>query len=880
MKTRFLLRGLAVPAASLLFACSGTQGTGADETGGGAPSATTSEGQTAQQPGATGEAPSAQGQGDQEPSESVDRQRRELLVKQGLERARRAIQLKLYEDALHASADVLELDPNNDEARGIFLSAEEVLGDEVSRIAEKTQDKIFRARIAIERDRYRAMQLVQQADAKIDLGRYGDAIDDYDKALLILKYNPWLTPGNELSRTIEAKLKSAQQGQVQALRDNEEAAQAKSRADLEESERQQRLEREERVKRLMMQANRDFQLGNFRSSIQLLDQVLRLEPNNAGALQLHDLASRANHDNNVDLAKQRWKQEWVKTFDDLNMSSIPQSDTVVFDLKRWAEVSQQKPLSFTPPEELESPEERAIMASLESTSLEHNFSSATINDWSKFYASVTGVNFVVGPSARELDEATTTLTDFHLPNMSVKKALNVISSQTGVKWVVRDGVVLLVSSETPTGKTYLYPYPVRDLVLGVKSHPGPKLKLSVPGEELDAFFDEEEPAPTVVDDGRLQDLIRNNIEPTTWDEGISTMSYQAGVLLVRSTRSVHQKIDKLLTDLRRAVGIQVDVEARFLRVEDNFLEDIGVDFRGLGDQSSQGIPGRGLEKNNNSNVRFNDFGRPELITPASPGEIGTGTEPGVFFDDGGDGDLLARTQNLYDHALGGGPNGMNNAGGLSLQYAYLGDTEVEVILRAVQKQERSEQIVAPRLLVFNNTRAHMQALRATSYIADFGVEIAQAAAVANPEINVVRDGVVLDVRPVVSADRRFITMELRPTVMELLTPIPTFTTTLGTGQPVSIQLPTVTLQSVRTTVTMPDGGSILLGGMKLAERQKQESGVPILKDLPGLSFFFSRKGSYIANRKIIVLMRARIIVPAELEPDVPADEYQTLLQNG
>ena len=42
----------------------------------------------------------------------------------------------------------------------------------------------------------------------------------------------------------------------------------------------------------------------------------------------------------------------------------------------------------------------------------------------------------------------------------------------------------------------------------------------------------------------------------------------------------------------------VDIQARFLKVEDNFLEDIGVDFRGLGQ------PGLGT---NNS---FNDFGDP------------------------------------------------------------------------------------------------------------------------------------------------------------------------------------------------------------------------------------------------------------------------------
>ena len=102
-------------------------------------------------------------------------------------------------------------------------------------------------------------------------------------------------------------------------------------------------------------------------------------------------------------------------------------------------------------------------------------------------------------------------------------------------------------------------------------------------------------------------------------------------------------------------------------------------------------------------------------------------------------------------------------------------------------------------------------------------------------------------------------------------PIPTFTTTLGVGQPISIQLPRVTLQRVRTTVTMPDGGTIMLGGMKLAEKQDQVSGVPVLKDLPGLSFFFSRKGTFVQNMKILILIRAKIIMSEEYEPTMSPD---------
>jgi type II secretory pathway component GspD/PulD (secretin) len=189
-------------------------------------------------------------------------------------------------------------------------------------------------------------------------------------------------------------------------------------------------------------------------------------------------------------------------------------------------------------------------------------------------------------------------------------------------------------------------------------------------------------------------------------------------------------------------------------------------------------------------------------------------------------------------------------------------------MRAVSKQERVEEVTAPQLLLYNAQRGNLSVTNQFSYIKDFEVEIAQAAAVADPVVGVVKDGVVLDVRPVVSADRKFITIELRPTLATLAQPIPTFTTTLGVGQPISIQLPRLTVQKVRTTVTIPDGGTLMLGGMKSSEKQNLNSGVPFLRDIPVVSFLFTRKGSYIANRKVLILLRANILIPTELEPRI------------
>ena len=62
------------------------------------------------------------------------------------------------------------------------------------------------------------------------------------------------------------------------------------------------------------------------------------------------------------------------------------------------------------------------------------------------------------------------------------------------------------------------------------------------------------------------------------------------------------------------------------------------------------------------------------------------------------------------------------------------------------------------------------------------------------------------------------------------------------------------------------GGTILLGGWKVHEEQNYSSGVPILNKIPLISAFFSRKGNYINNRKLLILLKASIVLWQEHTP--------------
>src|SRR5262249_49129132 len=126
-----------------------------------------------------------------------------------------------------------------------------------------------------------------------------------------------------------------------------------------------------------------------------------------------------------------------------------------------------------------------------------------------------------------------------------------------------------------------------------------------------------------------------------------------------------------------------------------------------------------------------------------------------------------------------------------------------------------------------------------------------------PQNNPFPIGVGMQVTAVVSADRRFVRVNLSPTLSNLLSaniplipvqiPIPQlFDAQNGTGavsgQPVifqmSFQAPAFPSINLAATGNGPDGGTGPLGGMKTLAESRNEFGPPILSKIPYLSRLF------------------------------------------
>ena len=120
----------------------------------------------------------------------------------------------------------------------------------------------------------------------------------------------------------------------------------------------------------------------------------------------------------------------------------------------------------------------------------------------------------------------------------------------------------------------------------------------------------------------------------------------------------------------------------------------------------------------------------------------------------------------------------------------------------------AEIVAAPALSCFPEQRASVHVGREISFVADFDVEIAQSAIIADPIVERIYAGVEIELTPTISA-ADIVRVDVLATCTDVA--LETFSTTLGAFEdPVEIQIPAMIRTEVRRAVDVPDGGTIVV----------------------------------------------------------------------
>ena len=757
--------------------------------------------------------------------------------------------------------EALRTDPRHPEANMLLKQVQERLGKrpgEVESLAERERQKHL---IRMERALTQVEEALKIGDKSLEGRDYDAAVRSYEQAFDILNFQPLIgeKDPNLKARAVNG-LKTARAAQREHRKEVQESTAREAYEKLRFEEQKERERREARLKKMIDKAQLRFEEDRFDEALHLIDQVLEEEPTDLEASKLQEEVFDARHNfRDKEYVEQR-KERYQRWRESVEAAKIPESDILKWPSQSyWDKITRERK-AYSPTYGTEdSLAVKKIKNKLQTETIPLEFEEANLKDVLDWIKSVANIPIVYDSEIVEELQSAELGFPLKLEKVKVGVALDtVISAKPEFGYTFKHDVIYITKKEKAAGTPMPVVHDVRDLTIPVQDFTPPEIELKAAGFDDEGgrlFGTPAEEAPPSYNPEDLIELIKENIATTSWEEmeGV-TIDLSAGRLLVIHTPETQNKIREFLDNLRSFTTAIVTVEARFITVQDHFLEDIGVDWRGLGGAGQKGTAAT-LDDVTNGADDMASVGLDNAGTGLPVSNIAS-PFAGAFFNDGEDGDIRARTENITDNLIG---SILSPTGGLSLAWSWLGDTEVNAILRAVEKTERATLLTAPRLTVYNTQRSNITLVNQISYIKDYDVEVAQTASIADPVVGIIQDGLVLDVRPTISNDRRFVTLELRPTVANLIEPIRTITTTLGSQtQPVTIQLPELIVQSAETTVTVPDRGTVVIGGLKNVLSQDKRAEIPILADIPILGFFFSRKSRAEEAKDLIMLVTVHI----------------------
>ena len=211
---------------------------------------------------------------------------------------------------------------------------------------------------------------------------------------------------------------------------------------------------------------------------------------------------------------------------------------------------------------------------------------------------------------------------------------------------------------------------------------------------------------------------------------------------------------------------------------------------------------------------------------------------------------------------------------LSVGFTYLDDIQVDLLVQATQADQRAMTLTAPRLTLFNGSRSWISFGQSQSYVANVQAVTGDAAGAFQPIIQNLRTGFVLDIEAVTSADRRYVSMTVQ-FAQNILIKFDSQTVSGAAGGgdafgragsfQATIQLPTIAVTQINTAVSVPDKGTILLGGRREVAETEIEVGVPVLSKIPFVNRFFTNSVTSKTETTTLLLIRPEVIIQQEAE---------------
>lgn len=496
-----------------------------------------------------------------------------------------------------------------------------------------------------------------------------------------------------------------------------------------------------------------------------------------------------------------------------------------------------------------------------------------------------GVNIVLLDPSNKNPQVSITLR-----NLSLKRILDLITDSTGYQYDVQaDTIVVRPGGEGGSALENAF-FPVtRATVIRMT---GIGAAAATPAAAADPFA-----APAAApaggtsaggESGALQAFLEQAGVKFSTTPGSSLVYDGAAIIVNQSARNI-ERIRNILNrynDVR-----QVEIEAKFMDVQQGSLEELGVNWSA----SSQNATFIGSSNRSLASA----FGG---STSGVPGQIlttnglGNTTERSILNSPA----VIPGSSNVGKSTTSGSYSNTNNE--LAIITGVIGEFDVTATIRALAQKSGTDLLSSPKVTVLSGNPANIVVAQELRYPQSYG-ETQSTVSSGNsggsaisitsgtPQEFTTRNvGVELKVTPTVEEDDYSISLDLNPRVTEFdgfveyggqsvaLTSSGITSTTVAV--PSGFYQPIFSTREVTTKVTVWDGATLVLGGLTREEVKKTSDKVPVLGDIPFIGRAFRSKGESSSKRNLLIFVTANLVSPGgspkkqKLKSIAPSSTFQ------
>jgi general secretion pathway protein D len=458
-----------------------------------------------------------------------------------------------------------------------------------------------------------------------------------------------------------------------------------------------------------------------------------------------------------------------------------------------------------------------------------------------------GVNIVL------LDQGTANpVVSITLRNLSLKRVLDFITDSVGYQYEVQaDAVVVRPGGGQSALETRFFPVS-RSTVLRMIGQ-GPATVATG--------------ADPLAGEGQA---IRNFLQLAGVSfEGVagSTLAFDGSQIIATQSPRNLERIRNILN--RYSNVRQVEIEAKFMEVQQGALEELGVQWnlatKATQHNAAQAAYTTGGGINRTLADAFRHATTAQQITISGAGQPDGGLN------------LPAAAPNIPGGVLLGAA-----AGPLANIAGIVGEFDVQAMIRALSQKSGTELLSAPKLTVLSGSPATITVAQELRYPQSYGQIQSQvgtgsvsgggSAGVSitsgTPQEFTTRNvGVELRVTPTVEEDDHSVSLDLNPKVTEFEGFVeyggPSVAISGGTTVtvPPGFYQPIFAVREVTTKVTIWDGATLVMGGLTREDVKKVNDKIPVLGSLPGLGRLFRSKGESSQKRNLLIFVTANLVSP-------------------